>query len=247
MILTQISHRQTKQLVHSLRKWPDIELALLLSEMISCLPAESTGLVEFSLLHLSQSLAESSPRSNRNKVHVRLAASYLLSSSDKELEQAASFIIFMDRDSCRDSPESCKAAHIRRDYRDDLRDVFISKSLWNSCYFLLTVLSDQHEGFLRCEAQRAHLKMGHAFPVFEGSRLRSTVRTESVKPWRFFLALIPRTQKVAFFNYSPRSEHPVFGKSLRESLRKAAVQISTASPKGDLYVCGSVPIVLAKW
>ena len=49
---------------------------------------------------------------------------------------------------------------------------------------------------------------------------------------------------------SPRSpaqdEHPVFGKPLRESLRYASVQISTANANGELYVWGCIPVVVAK-
>jgi len=42
-------------------------------------------------------------------------------------------------------------------------------------------------------------------------------------------------------------DHPVFGKPLHESLQYASVPISTASPQGDLYVWGFVPVVVAKW
>ncbi|KAH7926374.1 RhoGAP-domain-containing protein [Leucogyrophana mollusca] len=43
-----------------------------------------------------------------------------------------------------------------------------------------------------------------------------------------------------------QEEHPVFGKPLRESLRHASVQISTANANGDLYVWGYIPVVVAK-
>ena len=43
------------------------------------------------------------------------------------------------------------------------------------------------------------------------------------------------------------SEHPVFGKALHESLQYASVQISTADSKGELYVWGYIPVVVAKW
>lgn len=44
-------------------------------------------------------------------------------------------------------------------------------------------------------------------------------------------------------------EHPssVFGKPLKESLRYASVQISTANANGELYVWGYIPVVVAKW
>jgi GTPase-activating protein SAC7 len=38
----------------------------------------------------------------------------------------------------------------------------------------------------------------------------------------------------------------VFGKPLKESLRYANVQISTADANGDLYVWGYIPVVVAK-
>lgn len=42
-------------------------------------------------------------------------------------------------------------------------------------------------------------------------------------------------------------EHPVFGKPLKESLKYASVQISTANSNGELYVWGYIPVVVAKW
>lgn len=41
--------------------------------------------------------------------------------------------------------------------------------------------------------------------------------------------------------------HPVFAKPLKDSLRRASVQISTANADGDLYVWGYIPVVVAKW
>ena len=43
------------------------------------------------------------------------------------------------------------------------------------------------------------------------------------------------------------ADHPVFGKPLKESLRYASVQISTADANGELYVWGFIPVVVAKW
>ncbi|KAL5526495.1 SAC7 [Sanghuangporus sanghuang] len=40
--------------------------------------------------------------------------------------------------------------------------------------------------------------------------------------------------------------HPVFGAPLNESLKYAAVQISTANSNGELYVWGDIPVVVAK-
>ncbi|KAF8150814.1 Rho GTPase activation protein, partial [Crassisporium funariophilum] len=42
------------------------------------------------------------------------------------------------------------------------------------------------------------------------------------------------------------ADHPVFGKPLKESLKYASVQISTANASGDLYVWGYIPVVVAK-
>jgi hypothetical protein len=39
----------------------------------------------------------------------------------------------------------------------------------------------------------------------------------------------------------------VFCKPLKESLRFASVQISTANANGELYVWGYIPVVVAKW
>ncbi|KAH0833085.1 Rho GTPase activation protein [Lanmaoa asiatica] len=41
-------------------------------------------------------------------------------------------------------------------------------------------------------------------------------------------------------------EHPVFAKPLKDSLRRASVQISTSNANGDLYVWGYIPVVVAK-
>ena len=39
----------------------------------------------------------------------------------------------------------------------------------------------------------------------------------------------------------------MFGKPLKESLKYASVQISTANANGELYVWGYIPVVVAKW
>ena len=46
---------------------------------------------------------------------------------------------------------------------------------------------------------------------------------------------------------STPEHHPVFGKPLKDSLRRASVQVSTANTNGDLYVWGYIPVVVAKW
>ena len=49
------------------------------------------------------------------------------------------------------------------------------------------------------------------------------------------------------FQAHDSADHPVFGKPLKDSLRYASVQISTANASGDLYVWGYIPVVVAKW
>ena len=42
------------------------------------------------------------------------------------------------------------------------------------------------------------------------------------------------------------TQNGVFGKPLKESLKYASVQISTANANGELYVWGYIPVVVAK-
>lgn len=44
----------------------------------------------------------------------------------------------------------------------------------------------------------------------------------------------------------PTGQSGVFGKPLKESLKYASVQISTANANGELYVWGYIPVVVAK-
>ncbi|KAF9648004.1 Rho GTPase activation protein [Thelephora ganbajun] len=44
----------------------------------------------------------------------------------------------------------------------------------------------------------------------------------------------------------PTGQNVVFGKPLKESLKHASVQISTANANGELYVWGYIPVVVAK-
>ncbi|KAG6331197.1 hypothetical protein ID866_7892 [Astraeus odoratus] len=58
----------------------------------------------------------------------------------------------------------------------------------------------------------------------------------------------PENDKADYSRFNPPSqdEHPVFGKPLKESLKRASVQISTANTNGELYVWGYIPVVVAK-
>jgi hypothetical protein len=47
--------------------------------------------------------------------------------------------------------------------------------------------------------------------------------------------------------YVPPPPGMVFGRPLKDSLRYASVQISTADASGRLYVWGYIPVVVAKW
>ncbi|KAF7327928.1 Rho GTPase activator [Mycena kentingensis (nom. inval.)] len=58
--------------------------------------------------------------------------------------------------------------------------------------------------------------------------------------WATFTAQKPKEQD------KDAVEHTVFGKPLRESLKYASVQISTANANGELYVWGYIPVVVAK-
>ena len=47
--------------------------------------------------------------------------------------------------------------------------------------------------------------------------------------------------------YVPPPPGAVFGRPLKETLKFANVQISTADASGKLYVWGYIPVVVAKW
>lgn len=49
------------------------------------------------------------------------------------------------------------------------------------------------------------------------------------------------------FDYVPPPPGIVFGRPLKESLKFANVQVSTADTSGQLYVWGHIPVVVAKW
>lgn len=57
--------------------------------------------------------------------------------------------------------------------------------------------------------------------------------------------LLSQTRSL-YLNVSGTTSYAVFGTPLRESLKCASVQISTAA-NGGLYVYGYIPVVVAKW
>ncbi|KAF9007583.1 Rho GTPase activation protein [Cyathus striatus] len=66
----------------------------------------------------------------------------------------------------------------------------------------------------------------------------------SLKAWWNHFTFTQRAKKDV--DRDKDADHPVFGKPLRQSLRYASVQISTANATGELYVWGYVPVVVAK-
>lgn len=66
----------------------------------------------------------------------------------------------------------------------------------------------------------------------------------NLKAWWNQFNFVQKVKKEA--DSKEDSEHPVFGKPLKESLRYASVQISTANANGELFVWGYIPVVVAK-
>lgn len=59
--------------------------------------------------------------------------------------------------------------------------------------------------------------------------------------------LLPHDLQPSCLTWFPTDRDVVFGVPLRESLRHASVQISTANKDGEMYVWGYIPVVVAKW
>ena len=69
----------------------------------------------------------------------------------------------------------------------------------------------------------------------------------SLKTWWNHFTFAQRAKKEAEEKKAATGENVVFGKPLKESLKYASVQISTANANGELYVWGYIPVVVAKW
>ena len=69
----------------------------------------------------------------------------------------------------------------------------------------------------------------------------------SLKTWWNHFTFAQRAKKEAEEKKAAPGEGVVFGKPLKESLKYASVQISTANANGELYVWGYIPVVVAKW
>ncbi|EPQ54208.1 Rho GTPase activation protein [Gloeophyllum trabeum ATCC 11539] len=67
----------------------------------------------------------------------------------------------------------------------------------------------------------------------------------NLKAWWNHFTFAQRAKKDAEEHKGPQDSR-VFGKPLRESLKYASVQISTANANGELYVWGYIPVVVAK-
>ncbi|THH32250.1 hypothetical protein EUX98_g1957 [Antrodiella citrinella] len=65
----------------------------------------------------------------------------------------------------------------------------------------------------------------------------------SLKTWWNHFVFTQRAKKEA---EEKKGQNVVFGKPLKESLKYASVQISTANANGELYVWGYIPVVVAK-
>ncbi|KAH8100982.1 Rho GTPase activation protein [Cristinia sonorae] len=65
----------------------------------------------------------------------------------------------------------------------------------------------------------------------------------SLKTWWNHFVFAQRARKEA---EEKKGQNVVFGKPLKESLKYASVQISTANANGELYVWGYIPVVVAK-
>lgn len=68
----------------------------------------------------------------------------------------------------------------------------------------------------------------------------------SLKAWWKQFTANPRHRKTDDEEQSEMPQKRVFGVPLRQCLQYASVQISTANSKGDLYVWGYIPVVVAK-
>ncbi|GJE94610.1 Rho GTPase activation protein domain-containing protein [Phanerochaete sordida] len=68
----------------------------------------------------------------------------------------------------------------------------------------------------------------------------------SLKTWWNHFAFAQRTKREADVKKDSHPPSVIFGRPLRESLKRASVQISTAGTGGELYVWGQIPVVVAK-
>ncbi|KAJ8519046.1 hypothetical protein ONZ45_g3948 [Pleurotus djamor] len=70
----------------------------------------------------------------------------------------------------------------------------------------------------------------------------------SLKAWWHSFTFSQRAKKDAEAAAISKGEpvHTIFGRPLKESLKNASVQISTANANGELYVWGCIPVVVAK-
>ncbi|EKM58504.1 uncharacterized protein PHACADRAFT_252881 [Phanerochaete carnosa HHB-10118-sp] len=67
-----------------------------------------------------------------------------------------------------------------------------------------------------------------------------------LKTWWSHFAFAQRTKRDAEAKKDVHPPSAIFGRPLRDSLKRANVQISTAGTGGELYVWGHIPVVVAK-
>ncbi|KAH9856669.1 Rho GTPase activation protein [Lenzites betulinus] len=100
-------------------------------------------------------------------------------------------------------------------------------------------LQQQYEAFQRRQQQQHHQ---------QHSQDSAAPTKASLKAWWNHFTFAQKVRKDAEEKKAcgAEGEHNVFGKPLKESLKYASVQISTANANGELYVWGYIPVVVAK-
>lgn len=68
----------------------------------------------------------------------------------------------------------------------------------------------------------------------------------NLKAWWQHFTFVQKVKKESETKKQELGSGPIFGKPLREGLKVASIQISTAGANGELYVWGYVPVVVAK-
>ncbi|EIW57223.1 Rho GTPase activation protein [Trametes versicolor FP-101664 SS1] len=96
-------------------------------------------------------------------------------------------------------------------------------------------LQQQYEAFQRRQQQQQQQP---------GSQDSGAPTKASLKAWWNHFTFAQKIRKET--EEKKEGEHNVFGKPLKESLKYASVQISTANANGELYVWGYIPVVVAK-
>ena len=107
------------------------------------------------------------------------------------------------------------------------------------------------------------LSLTTTHPMVHQQQLRTNPLTkQNIKAWWNQFGFVQKNKKdtiasappllsplteLRLFQAQDLADHPVFGKPLKVSLRYASVRISAANVSGNLYGCGYIPLVVAKW